>query len=105
MFMWQDISNRSIITVRELNKNFPYLNLKKKKNSIPGFCFQAADWQGLAFRSTLLTLTDKTILLSFFNIWFFSLFSFLSKQHISDLFFLNTFSLIFTFYNVLSSFF
>ena len=45
-----------------------------------------------------------TILLSFFN-FFFSSFSFCSKQHIPDLFLLNWFSLIFTFDNVLISFF
>ena len=43
---------------------------------------------------------EITILSAFFSIYFFSLFSFSSKQHIPDLFLLNPFLLVFTFYKI-----
>ena len=109
-FRGHDVSNHSILTVRELNWNFSYLNLFLI--AIHGFCSQGADRQALASRPNLPNCLLLTVALSsFFNIYIYIyiyiylLFSYWSKQDTSDLFLLNPFSSIFTPYNAQSSFF
>ena len=67
------------ITVRELNKNFPYLNFFLSSYSWISFSGHWETNSGLQVisltDSCFLWLVDKTIQSSFFNIYFFRLFS------------------------------
>ena len=83
MFTWHVVSNRSIITVRELNKNFPNLNFFKLL--FPNLVLRPLidkPWPTRQIWSWfLITLACRLNLSSFFNIYFFIFFFLVKKTY------------------------
>ena len=89
MFMWKEVNyNGKKIELKFSNLEF------LKENCYPVFLF-----------SKLWPRWAKSPADFAFSMYFFVIFFFLSKQHIPDSFLSNAFQSIFTFYNVLNSFF